>query len=74
MDNRERTTLDNRKRQCPDNRGKRYVSRAKAEEEILDIKIRSATNGAKGAAAREARICSGCGGWHIEIVPSKAES
>lgn len=65
--------MDNRKRQCPSNRGKRYVSRAKAEEEILNIKIRSATNGAKGVAEREARNCTGCGGWHIETVPSRAE-
>jgi hypothetical protein len=64
---------DKRKRQCLDNRGKRYTSRAKAEEEILSIKIRSATNGAKGIAEREAQECTGCGGWHIEIVPSRAE-
>lgn len=65
--------MDKRKRQCPASRGKRYVSRAKAEEEILDIKIRSATNGARGGGEREPRNCTGCGGWHIEIVPSRAE-
>lgn len=65
--------MDKRKRQCPENRGQRYTSRAKAEDEILDIKIRSATNGARAKVAREARNCEGCGGWHIEVVPSRAE-
>lgn len=65
--------MDNRKRPCPANRGKRYVSRVKAEAEILDLKIRSATNGARGVAEREAQICEDCGGWHIRTIPSRAE-
>lgn len=65
--------MDKRKRQCPENRGKRYVSRMRAETEILDIKIRSATNGAQGVVEREAQNCEGCGGWHIAIVSSRAE-
>lgn len=72
MDNRE-SALDNRRRQCSEGRGPRYASRAKAEEEILNIKIRSATNGAKGIAERKAQNCTGCGGWHIGTVPSRVE-
>ena len=65
--------MSKRKKSCPVYRGRRYANRRVAEEEILDIKIRSATNGAQAVPAREAQICAGCGGWHIQTVPSRAE-
>lgn len=66
MDNRERDTLDKRTKPCPNTpRAERYVSKADAEDAILDFKIKSAVNGSRASEDRVPEICTGCGGWHV---------
>lgn len=61
-----------KKRQCSGTRSQRYISRQDAETAILDSKIKSAINGARGDEGREPEICQICGGWHI-VTRSKRE-
>lgn len=65
------TSREQRKR-CSATRAPRYVSRAAAEEVILNGKIKSAINGGARDAAREPEVCESCGGWHI-ITRSRRE-
>jgi hypothetical protein len=50
---------------CATTRQTRYPSKTEADDEILNAKIRVATNGGRQDRNREAQQCEQCEGWHI---------
>lgn len=73
VDNREINKLgkNGKSKKCVTTRAPRYVSRADADQVILDNKIKSAINGARGDEGREPENCLSCGGWHIVTRPKR---